>query len=236
MSDQIPALNSGPKYGHVFAALRAGCPNKWTAYTHHAFVEGLGNGSLPRASFLHYLVQDYVFLVHFSRAWSLGVVKAETMGEMKICASTVDALVNYEMSLHVKTCAAAGINEAALFGAKEEVANLAYTRYVLDAGLQGDFLDLIVALAPCCLGYAEIGLRLADEAASDTPYAEWITTYAGDEFQQAMTAVGQMLDDAVARRLGPDFQDTPRWEMLQTRFITATELEIGFWDMGFSKS
>ena len=40
------------------------------------FVEQLGDGSLPRKSFLHYLVQDYVFLVHFSRAWALAVVKS----------------------------------------------------------------------------------------------------------------------------------------------------------------
>ena len=130
-------------YGATFALLRAGCPEPWRSYTHHPFVQGLGDGTLPQASFLHYLVQDYVFLVHFARAWSLGVVKAETLDEMKICASTVDALVNHEMALHVKTCAQAGIDEATLFAASEEFENLAYTRYVMDAGLQGDFLDCL---------------------------------------------------------------------------------------------
>ena len=81
-----------------------------------------------------------MFLVHFSRAWSLATVKSETLEEMKVCAGTVDALVNHEMSLHIKTCAAEGIDEDALFAAQEAVENLAYTRYVLDAGLQGDFL------------------------------------------------------------------------------------------------
>lgn len=221
-------------YGRVFAALREGCAEQWRAYTRHAFVEGLGDGSLPAASFEHYLIQDYVFLIHFARAWSLGMVKAETLDEMKICASTVDALINHEMSLHVKTCAAKGIDEAALFAAKEEVANLAYTRFVMDAGLQGDFLDLIAALAPCCFGYGEIGHRLAGVMAADTPYADWIETYAGDDYQQVMTAVGEMFDAAVIRRLGPDFRDSPRWEKLQARFTTATELEVGFWDMGLN--
>lgn len=228
----MKGLGFGPDYGHVFAALRQGCPTTWTAYTHHPFVEGLGDGTLQRAAYLHYLVQDYVFLIHFARAWSLGVVKAETLDEMKICARTVDALVNHEMELHVKTCAAAGIDEEALFTAKEEIANLAYTRYVMDAGLQGDFLDLIAALAPCCFGYGEIGHRLAGTSATDTPYAEWIATYSDSEYQQVMTSVGQMFDAAVIRRLGSDFQNTPRWAQLQTRFTTATELEIGFWDMG----
>lgn len=219
-------------YGATFALWRADCPDTWHAYTHHAFVTGLGDGSLPRAAFLHYLVQDYVFLVHFARAWSLGVVKSETLDEMKVCAATVDALVNHEMALHIKTCAAQGITEASLFAATEEFENLAYTRYVMDAGLQGDFLDLMAALAPCCFGYGEIGTRLASGATPDTPYRDWIDTYARAEYQGAMASVGQMIDTAVARRLGPDPTGSPRWPHLQARFETATKLEVAFWGMG----
>ena len=221
-----------PPYGKTFSRWRSGCPETWRAYTHHGFVEGLRVGTLPHAAFLHYLIQDYVFLVHFSRAWSLGVVKAETLDEMKVCASTVDALVNHEMALHVKTCAAAGIDEGTLFNATEEFENLAYTRYVMDAGLQGDFLDLMAALAPCCFGYGEIGARLEQEAAADTPYRDWINTYAGDEYQSVMANVGRMIDAAVLRRLGEKPHQAARWEHLQQRFSTATELEVGFWNMG----
>lgn len=219
-------------YGTTFALWRASCPDTWHAYTYHAFVTGLGDGSLPRKAFLHYLVQDYVFLVHFALAWSLGVVKAETLDKMKVCAGTVDALVNHEMALHVKTCAAEGITEATLFAATEEFENLAYSRYVMDAGLQGDFLDLMAALAPCCFGYGEIGIRLASSAAPHTPYRDWIGTYAHTEYQGAMVSVGQVIDTAVARRLGPDPAGSARWPQLQARFATATKLEVAFWDMG----
>ena len=219
-------------YGATFALLRAGCPEPWRAYTHHPFVQGLGDGTLPQAAFLHYLVQDYVFLVHFARAWSLGVVKAETLDEMKICASTVDVLVNHEMALHVKTCAQAGIDEVTLFAASEEFENLAYTRYVMDAGLQGDFLDLMVALAPCCFGYGEIGARLLQSTNPDTPYRDWIATYGEDDYQNVMVSVGHMIDRAVTRRLGDDPAGSARWPHLQARFTTATRLEVAFWDMG----
>ena len=63
-------------YGDVFAQWRDGCREVWSAYTTHKFVAGLGDGTLPREAFLRYLRQDYVFLVHFSRAWALAVVKA----------------------------------------------------------------------------------------------------------------------------------------------------------------
>ncbi|MBL1435276.1 MAG: TenA family protein [Rhodobacteraceae bacterium] len=222
-----------PDYGKTFALWREGAAGHWRDYTRHAFVEGLRDGTLPRAAFLHYLIQDYVFLVHFSRAWSLAVVKSETLEEMKVCAGTVNALVNYEMSLHVKTCAAEGIDEATLFGATEAVENLAYTRYVIDAGMQGDFLDMMAALAPCVMGYGEIGLRLADEKADNTPCAEWIATYADPEYQAVCTSVGAMIDNAVARRIG-DLSISPRASVLQNRFSVATKLEVGFWQMGLN--
>ena len=222
-----------PDYGQIFSLWREGAAETWHEFTHHAFVEGLGDGTLPRSAFLHYLIQDYVFLVHFSRAWSLAVVKSETLEEMKICAATVDALVNHEMSLHIKTCAAEGINEAALFTAQEAVENLAYTRYVMDAGLQGGFLDLMAALAPCVMGYGEIGLRLARSVAHDAPYAAWIATYADPNYQAVCSKVGAMIDNAVARRIG-DLAQSPRAAALQDRFSIATKLEVGFWQMGLN--
>lgn len=222
-----------PDYGKTFALWREGAAGPWHDFTHHTFVEGLGDGTLPRSAFLHYLIQDYVFLVHFSRAWSLAVIKSETLEEMKTCAGTVDALVNHEMSLHIKTCAAEGINEAALFAAQENVENLAYTRYVMDAGLQGDFLDLMAALAPCVMGYGEIGLRLASSKAHDTPYAAWIATYADPDYQALCTNVGTMIDNAVAHRIG-DLSQSPRAATLQDRFSIATKLEVGFWKMGLN--
>lgn len=222
-----------PYYGKTFEFWRKGATASWHNYTHHAFVESLGDGSLPHAAFLQYLIQDYVYLVHFSRAWSLAVIKSETLEEMKICAGTVNALVNHEMPLHVKACAAAGIDEAALFTAPEAVENLAYTRYVMDAGLQGDFLDLMAALAPCVMGYGEIGLHLAASKAGDTPYADWIATYADPEYQAVCTRAGEMIDNAVVRRIG-NLSHSPRANALQDRFNTATKLEVGFWQMGLN--
>ena len=218
-------------YGKSFAAWRTASGDHWQAYTHHAFVEGLRDGSLPRAAFLDYLVQDYLFLIHFSRAWALAVTKADTVDEMRLAAGTVNALINDEIALHIRTCARAGLSESDLFTAQEHPQNIAYTRYVLDAGHSGDFLDLLAALAPCVMGYGEIGSRLASEKTADT-FADWIATYAADEYQQVCRDVGALIDTAVARRLGDAPQDSPRWPHLCQRFTTATRLEIGFWDMG----
>lgn len=220
-------------YGRIFPLWRAAAAEDWSAYTRHAFVQGLAGGTLPRAAFLHYLVQDYLFLLHFSRAWALGVTKSETVTEMRACAATVHALLAEEMPLHIRICAEAGISEADLQAAEERPENIAYTRYVLDAGHAGDVLDLLAALSPCVHGYGEIGARLADEA-GQTPYRDWIDTYAGPDYQQVCADTAALIDGAIARRLGPEPEASPRWPALCHRFATATRLEIGFWDMGLT--
>ncbi|EEX09102.1 TENA/THI-4 family protein [Ruegeria lacuscaerulensis ITI-1157] len=220
-------------YGKAFALMRDAAQGPWRDYTRHAFVEGLKDGTLPRAAFLHYLRQDYVFLIHFSRAWALAVVKSETHAEMLAASRTVNGLISEEMQLHIGICEAAGISQDELFATPERPENLAYTRYVLEAGFSGDLLDLLAALAPCVMGYGEIGTRLAAEATSDT-YRDWIDTYAGDDYQAACRAVGELLESALKRRLGADFRTTPRWDRLCQTFRTATELEVNFWQMGLT--
>lgn len=219
---------TAPEYGRAFALWRAGAGPGWTDYTRHAFVAGLGDGSLPQAAYLHYLRQDYVFLIHFARAWALAAAKAGTYDEMAAASATVHALVHVEMPLHVQTCAASGIDRAALEATPEAAGNLAYTRYVLEAGYSGDFLDLLAALAPCVLGYGEIGLRLQN---AKGPYAPWCATYGGAAYQALCRDVGALLDSALERRLGQNWNSLPRAQTLQARFTTATRLEIGFWDM-----
>lgn len=215
----------------VFAGWRSANTKIWGDYTDHTFVKGLGDGSLPREAFIHYLIQDYVFLVHFSRAWALAVVKSKSLAEMKVAAGTVDALANHEMQLHVETCAKEGISEEQLFSAVEEPENMAYTRFVTATGLTGDFLDLMAALAPCVYGYGEIGLALSKNKSSDASYQEWIDTYAGEEYQDLCRSVSVMLEEAAKARLGEDYASNPRWPELCETFGNATMLEVGFWDM-----
>ncbi|KAF0675160.1 TenA family protein [Profundibacterium mesophilum] len=223
-------------YGSVFAKLREANAEAWRDYTRHDFVAALGDGSLPRAAFLEYLVQDYLFLIQFSRAWALAVLKAETLDEMRRCAATVNALLNEEMRLHVETCAREGISAETLESAAERLETIAYTRFVLAEGHAGDLLDLLVALAPCVLGYGEIGARLAREGGPQGggPYAEWIETYAGADYQGVCAKVAGLLDGAAARGLGPDPEAHPRWSALCARFGSATRLESAFWSMGLA--
>jgi len=215
--------------------LKAACPDDWRDFTEHAFVRGLADGSLPEASFRHFLVQDYLFLVNFARAYALAVYKSAALDDMREAAGTLNALLNTEMRLHVDYCRQWGLDDHEMAAAPEARANLAYTRYVLDTGLAGDLLDLLVALAPCVCGYGEIGARLLADPETrleGNPYRAWIELYGGAEFQDVTRSAVAQLDRVAARRIGPAPDTSGRWDSLCTTFRTATRLERDFWQMG----
>jgi thiaminase/transcriptional activator TenA len=216
--------------GGVLERLRQACLAEWTAYTKHPFVRGIADGSLPEPAFRHYLVQDYLFLIHFARAYALAGYKAETLEEIRAATRTASAISDTEMGLHVSYCAERGITEAEMRATPEGVATMAYTRYVMERGMAGDLLDLYAALAPCVLGYAEIGLRLAADPATrlaGNPYGSWIEMYAGDEYQQVARDSATFIED-LARRRGAE----ARFGALARTFGEATRLEAAFWQQG----
>lgn len=215
--------------------LRAACPQAWQAYTHHAFVGRIADGTLPEASFRRYLIQDYLFLKQYTRAHALALYKSETLADMREAAGAVDALLNTEMGLHVEYCARWGVTEEQMLATPEDPANINYTRYVLDAGMAGDLLDLLVALAPCSCGYGEIGARLLadpETVLESNPYRDWIEMYGGDEFQEVSRAAVRQINHVSERRMGANPTQSPRWGQLRGIFSTAVWLEVGFWQMG----
>ncbi|HUA55767.1 MAG TPA: thiaminase II [Candidatus Sulfotelmatobacter sp.] len=222
---------SAPLYAAdgLFGRLVAAAPEPWRAYTEHAFVRGLADGSLPRAAFQRYLVQDYLFLVHFCRAYGLAIYKTVELADMRAFQATLDAILNHEMALHVAYSAEWGLSERDLVETPEHPANLAYTRFVLDCGLAGDLLDLAVALSPCVVGYAVIGRALAASAVPTTPYGKWIDAYAGAEYAEVAQGAVALLDRLWARRGGP-----ARQAELARLFARACELERDFWQMGLT--
>ena len=67
----------------LFPRLVEASDEVWHAYTRHQFVLLLAAGDLPEACFRRYLVQDYLFLLHFARAWGLAVYNSDTLPEMR---------------------------------------------------------------------------------------------------------------------------------------------------------
>ena len=214
-----------------FERLKRAASAEWRAYTEHPFTNGLADGSLAEAAFRHYLIQDYLFLIEFARAYALSVYKSPRLADMREAAAGLSAILDVEMNLHVKLSAVWGLAPDDLEQASPAVEMLAYTRYVLDTGMRGDLLALQVALAPCVIGYAEIGTRLAARPGALTvanPYRVWIEEYCGAPYRQVAANAQAQLE-----RLADRYATPAREAELVAIFKEATRLEADFWDMGW---
>lgn len=214
-----------------YGRLRQQAGPHWHAYVAHDFVRQLGQGTLPAAAFRHYLLQDYLFLLHFARAWGLLISKLTDPEALRHATASLNAIIS-ELPLHQSYCQQWGISETVITVEPEAVETLNYTRYVLDVGHTGDALALLTALMPCVAGYAEIGLSLLHGPSTrfeGNPYAAWIENY-GDESYLA----GVRLSLSLFEQLADEYAGEARFDQLSAIFTTATRLESAFWQMGLN--
>ncbi|KZF22750.1 thiamin biosynthesis protein (Thi-4) [Xylona heveae TC161] len=215
--------------GHFVEYLldRADVKRAWKAHTEHEFVQRMADGTLPLESFKYYLIQDYLYLIQFSRANALASYKAKTIEDINMSAQIVQH-IHEEMQLHIDYCKEFGISKEEIEQHEESQACTAYTRYVLDVGQSEDWLALQISLAPCLIGYGVIAQRLFEDPKTlrdGNIYWKWILNYAADDFQEAVKIGSELLEKHAM------LQSPARIEELVKIFIHATNMETGFWSM-----
>ncbi|KAI8936893.1 hypothetical protein NX059_006125 [Plenodomus lindquistii] len=195
----------------------------WKQYTKHAFVQQMGDGTLPLEKFMYYLVQDYLFLVQFARATALSAYKSSSLADIGQSVQQVVTLQE-EIKLHIEFCKEYGLSEQDIIREEEDQATTAYTRYVLDIGQSQDWLALQIALLPCLVGYGVIAKRLYEDPSTvrvGSRYWKWIEQYVAAEYREAMMR-GSDLIEKHAVKLSPS-----RVEELAQIFIHATNVSVG---------
>jgi thiaminase (transcriptional activator TenA) len=203
----------------------------WRKELEHPFVRGLGDGSLPPDRFRFYLRQDYVFLIEYGRIFALAAAKADQLDEIGVFARLLNDTINVEMELHRGYCARLGITREELERTEPAPITHAYTRHLLTVAWSGGLDEIIAAVLPCQLGYAEIAGGLSRGPGWEaSPYAEWIRTYISSDFVASAEALRAKLD-YLAAPLGPG-----RLDLLERHFVTSTRYEYLFWEMAWSEA
>ena len=213
----------------TFGRLRKNAGGLWQAYVGHPFVNQLAAGTLAEKCFKKFLTQDYLFLVHFSRAYALLAAKSTNIADIREALDGFKSIIE-EMPLHIAYAKKWGISEQEMSRTTEAMETIAYTRYVLDVGYAGDRLDLMAGLLPCVAGYAEVGLRLAGSKTTvfnGNPYSEWIKNYESDDYVKGVKTFLESFN-----KLAEQCHDEAHFHHLSEIFNTATRLETEFWQMG----
>ncbi|CAM1510002.1 Fc.00g003370.m01.CDS01 [Cosmosporella sp. VM-42] len=220
-------LPFSPGYFIEYLLERPDVSGVWKEFVHHPFVMAMGDGTLPLESFKGYIIQDYLYLIHFSRANALAAYKAQDVEDITR-ATQIVAHIMHELKLHTSYCESFNVSLADIQATEEHQACTAYTRYVLDVGATGDWLGLQMALAPCLLGYGAVAKMLhahADTKREDNTYWAWIENYNAEDYVEAVKLGSVLLEKHIV------LQSPSRIEELIRIFIHALKMEIGFWEM-----
>ena len=195
----------------------------------HPFVLGIGNGSLSMEKFKHFVCQDYLYLIEYSRVLALAVVKTPSLETMGPFASLLNETLNVEMDLHRGFCSRLGIQANELEATKPTFTTQAYTDFLLRTGFQGSFDEMACALLPCMWGYCEIGLVLSSNGKPEAQplFCEWIDMYSSDEFRELSDWMRSVVDE-----LGNSSSPGLRKRMYEA-YRTSVGYEYAFWDMAW---
>ena len=74
--------------------------------------------------------------------------------------------IQAEVNLHRTLCAEYGVADSEMDYGEEDLACVAYTRWVTDVGAREDWFGLQIAMMPCLLGYGAIARRLYDSGST----------------------------------------------------------------------
>lgn len=202
----------------------------WRAQQDHPFLRGIGEGTLDRAKFAHWVRQDYLFLIEYCRLFGLAAARAPDLSTLTRFADLLQATARTEMDLHRAYAREFGISEAELEHEVMAPTTRAYTDFLVRVAATGDFGELAAALLPCMWGYCEIGQRLKSRGLPGDPgYARWIEMYADPAFvEQAdwcRTFVDELAEDS----------SKPQRQRMETAFLTSSRYEYLFWEMAWRK-
>lgn len=199
------------------------------AILEHPFMSGLTDGSLDRAAFEFYVVQDAHYLREYARALSLAAARAPAEAEIAMFNAHAAEAIAVERSLHESFFADLGLTEEAVAATPMAPTNLAYSSYLLATAYGGSFPELLGAVLPCYWIYWEVGKTLLERGSPDPLYARWIETYGGEEYAEVVRSVIALTDE-----LGPQLAPRERGSVARHFAVTA-RYEWMFWDMGWRR-
>ena len=180
----------------------------------HGFVQGLGNGTLPVASFKGYVAQDAYFLDAYARAYALCLANGRTREDVQVFSELIAGVVE-ELRLHKSLTERLQI---ALDDAEPIAATQAYIDFLLENARRGHLGETIAAMTPCMRLYAFLGQSLAKTEVAPA-YADWVRTYADPGFETLAVRLEALLDLHAS--------DTAA---VRTNYRRAMELEYRFFD------
>ena len=189
----------------------------------HPFIQDLADGTLPRANFAHFLVQDRIYIESYSACLLMLAGKAPTREVGVMLEEHAGGAIEAESVLHDRLLTMMGIDRTQLDNIPSPT-TLSYTSYLLATCSLEEFLTGLVSIFPCYQIYAQVAEQLSSSASPDPVYQAWLDNYAGSEYTEAVQQVRQVIDD-LGSAVPPE-----QLELLRGTYNRGAQFEWSFWD------
>ncbi|TYZ60708.1 hypothetical protein PybrP1_004725, partial [[Pythium] brassicae (nom. inval.)] len=197
---------------------------------YHPFVASLAAGSLARADFQAFLLQDAYYLQGFAKAFAFAVAKATDPSHARALIRLMVG-IETELSTHTAFLQSFGIDVFAIEDASAAPATRDYVDFLLEtATTRRTVAEVLAAMTPCLRLYAFLGrgIRAAIGGLPDEshPYSRWIASYCTDEFGGSARAIEDLLGETAAL-------EGVSYATLEPLYNAAMELELRFFEQYF---
>jgi thiaminase (transcriptional activator TenA) len=160
------------------------------ACLNNAFVQGIGDGSLPQAKFAYYVGQDAFFLDAFARAYSICAAKAPGTQAFGVFHGLAGGALE-ELKLHGGYAQDWGLD---LSQVSPGVTTRRYVDFLVATAWSQCIGVTAAAMAPCMRLYAYLGQQLAQGGVPDHAYSDWIKTYSEAAFEDLADQLEALLE------------------------------------------
>lgn len=204
----------------------------WKSYLNHPFVNEIGEGRLPKEKFKRYLIQDYLYLKEFSRVFAMGMVKADTVKEMKFFNKASNGSIEDEAAIHIKYMKRLGVSPIVAEKCKPEMVSSSYTSYMQAVSLTGGVKEIVMVTLPCNWSYNYIGHYLCETYKDNLEgnyYKDWIKMYADNEFDEVLK---EWLE--YTNHLCKDLSEEEIKKLTEI-FVKSSLYELDFWNMAYEE-
>lgn len=203
----------------------------WAQYYAHPFVLGMQEGTLEREKFRNYMIQDYLYLVDYTKTFAIGVAKAKNLATMQLFASSIHTLTHTEMDIHRGYMGSLAITQEEIDTTKPALPNLSYTSYMLRQAYEGGEVEALASILSCAYSYEVIAKTMVKNrpaCVEDALYGSWIRGYASDDYAEKNQVLIEMLNDWTK-----DCSES-QLQQLEDIFVACSLYELGFWDMAWN--
>jgi thiaminase/transcriptional activator TenA len=200
----------------------------WEAQREHPFVVELAEGTLDEEAFLHWVKQDYRYLLDYARVFAVAGSKARDEATMTHLTGVAHTILDFEMDLHRSFAADYGLEQEDLEAVEKAPTCVAYTSFLVRTAHEGSIAEIAAAVYPCGRGYLDVAEHMADLATGTHRYTPFIEKYTSDEFREAVDWMTDFAD-----RCGEAYPGER--EAMRDAFLTSARLELDFWEMAYTR-